>query len=185
MSKEHLHFLSITHILELQKRGKSAALMFQVARFASQTKVIQSMEGINLVPWPPPPLKQVQVFVFAIMDCKCVSEADASVTQSFWIHPILQLLVQSKSFSEFWLQSIIRTGYNLFFKLGTLEILTVPVKAYAVILRETWTPIQEIFQDRWLVVEARTSCVTSIWIPCPPPESKLRVLQLCVHYLLT
>jgi hypothetical protein len=31
-----------------------------------------------------------QVFVFAIMDYKCVSEADASVTQSFWIHPILQ-----------------------------------------------------------------------------------------------
>lgn len=44
---------------QLQKKGKSAALMFQVARFASQTKVIQSMEEINLVPWPP--LKQVQI----------------------------------------------------------------------------------------------------------------------------
>ena len=56
--------------------------------------------------------------------------------------------------------------------------------AYAVILRELWTPTQEMLQHLWLIVEARTSGVTSHLIPWPPPDSKIRVLQLCFRYLL-
>ena len=56
--------------------------------------------------------------------------------------------------------------------------------AYAVILRELWTPTQEMLQHLWLIVEARISCVTSHLTPWPPPDSKIRVLQLCFRYLL-
>ena len=55
--------------------------------------------------------------------------------------------------------------------------------AYAVILRELWTPTHEMLQYLWLI-EARTSGVTSHLIPWPPPDSKIRVSQLCFRYLL-
>ena len=56
--------------------------------------------------------------------------------------------------------------------------------AYAVILRELWTPTPEMLQHLWLIVEARISCVTSHLTPWPPPDSKIRVLRLCFRYLL-
>ena len=46
------------------------------------------------------------------------------------------------------------------------------------------TPTQELLQHLWLIVEARTSGVTSHLIAWPPPDSKIRVLQLCFRYLL-
>jgi len=125
-------------------------------------------------------------FVFAIMGCKCVSEANASVTQSFRVHSILQLLVQSKKILSF--------GFNqLLVELATIYSSSWPLLRFSSYqLRhmlwfwgKQWTPIREIFEDLWFIIGARTSCVTSILIPWPPPEGKLRVLQVTAVCLLS